>query len=114
MKVHHYGISVRDMDAASEFYKKALGMKERFRFHWMGEHLLFLDNGSIKIELVERIDGTDEASHIAYVTHHLEGLADSLRERGVLPLEGPYQLENGWRTVFYEGRSGEVIEFVEE
>ena len=28
-------------------------------------------------------------------------------------IEGPYKLENGWETVFYEGPNQEVIEFLQ-
>lgn len=28
-------------------------------------------------------------------------------------IEGPYKLQNGWKTVFYEGPNIEVIEFLQ-
>ncbi|MED2972255.1 VOC family protein [Fictibacillus sp. B-59209] len=114
MRVHHYGIAVKDLDAAAEFYIKALNMKELFRTRWMGEELLFLESGSMKIELIAQTGTVGEAVHVAYQTDDLEYLAGRLQQEGIVPSEGPYVLENGWRTVFYEGPSGEMIEFVEE
>lgn len=114
MNIHHYGIEVRRLREAVFFYKKALGMRVIYETVFMEERLMFLQNEHLMIELVENEDSPRGRAHVAYKVEEIQACMDQLKSKGYHPSEGPYRLENGWLTVFYESPSGELVEFVEE
>ncbi|SDN54891.1 lactoylglutathione lyase [Fictibacillus solisalsi] len=112
--VHHYGIVVRNLGEAADFYLKAFNMKVIIETEWEGETLLFVGNDEQKIELIQQKKNQDDGAHTAFQIDCIEDMIHRLQNEGFLPLEGPFLLNNGWKTVFYELPEGGWVEFIEE
>ena len=111
MKFHHIGFEVKDLESSKENFIKHLGFHTEQYMESNGEKILFLVNGSIRIELIENDCMEDEGlshMHICFETDCLE----FLHTLGISIIEGPLLMENGWISVFTKGRNGEIIEFL--
>ncbi|MFS0820939.1 VOC family protein [Bacillus sp. 1P02SD] len=108
MKLHHYGLEVRNLEDSVNFYKAQLGFTEEIRFAFMEEEIVFLTLGEIRLELIA---SHTLNTHICFEINNLDRFIPTLT--GLRKVEGPYQLENGWQTVFYEGPSKELLEFLQ-
>ncbi len=75
------------------------------------ESIIFLVKNDFRLELIWSglPEGSPRGVHICY---EVDRLGEIIMSRGA-PIEGPYVLENGWETVFYEGPDHEVIEFLQ-
>ncbi len=109
MKLHHIGVEVESLDRAKEFYVKLFQMEEEHQLRFMDESILFLKNNDLRIELVEN----NQASGEYHICFQVENLATWLQHVPSSSMEGPYKLDNGWVTVFFQGPNGEMIEFLE-
>ncbi|WHY86496.1 VOC family protein [Neobacillus novalis] len=111
MRVHHFGLEVNIMEESVAFYKKHLGFQEECRMFFLGEEIVFLALGDFRLELISGHLGNNKTTHICFEVsdlHEVMKRFDDIRK-----IEGPYKLENGWETVFFEGPEGEIIEFLE-
>ncbi|SEM18460.1 Catechol 2,3-dioxygenase [Mesobacillus persicus] len=112
MEIHHYSLEVRNLKASIAFYQTHLGFQIEQTLEFMGEEIVFLTLGECRLELISNqakaYDGNSRGGHLCFVA------ADLTKVMKDIPiLEGPYQLENGWRTLFCEGPDHEVIEFLQ-
>ncbi|MEH7223735.1 VOC family protein [Bacillus sp. JJ1566] len=108
MKLHHYGLEVSNLEDSADFYKNHLGFQEELRFVFMEEEIVFLNLGGFRLELIaSRTFNT----HICFEVSNLDKIMTKLT--GLRKVEGPYQLDNGWKTVFYEGPTKEILEFLQ-
>ncbi|WP_102028837.1 VOC family protein [Salirhabdus sp. Marseille-P4669] len=107
MKFHHFGLEVADLSAAKSFYIQHLHFHEEMSMEVLGERLVFLHNGKMRLELVEGQDS--KKTHICFEVVDFE----YLMKIGMEQIEGPYSLPNGWKTVFYKSPSGETLEFLQ-
>lgn len=114
MNIHHYGIQVSNMEKSIKFYQSFLHLHVESTIHFMDEEIVFLTGKDIRIELIKG-NGIKSRflGHIAIQVENLSNFMLRINEKGYFPMEGPYQLFNGWRTVFYAGPDGEVIEFIQ-
>ncbi|WP_442601945.1 VOC family protein [Paenibacillus sp. KN14-4R] len=116
MQFHHASIEVSNLDRSITFYREMLGFIVESQLEAMGERIAFLTLGEFRLELVQPAITAKiqhRSTHLAFAVHDLQGQMDILQSRNMLPCEGPYNLENGWRISFYEGPNGELLEFVE-
>ncbi|KAB2334874.1 glyoxalase/bleomycin resistance/dioxygenase family protein [Cytobacillus depressus] len=115
MKWHHAGIQVRHLADAIQFYESMFDFKVEKYLTLPGEKIAFLKKEEVRIELIEsgEILVPSSSIHLSWGVEDLEVLKESLIEKGLNPSEGPYKLENGWITVFYEGLNNEVIEIIQ-
>ena len=110
MRFHHYGVIVRNLDVSIAFYRELLDLDIETSFTYMDEKIVFLASGDFRIELIE----TEEAEKTIHLCFEVTDLQEVMsRLYGMKKIEGPYQLHNGWRTVFYEGPNLEIIEFLQ-
>jgi len=74
LSIHHIAIVVRDLDAALEFYRDALGleMTERREVPEEGVEIAFLPAGEGEIELLRPLD--DESGIARFIEKRGEGL----------------------------------------
>lgn len=117
MRLHHIGMNVESLVRSKEFYQSYFGFEEETYFEWGSEKILFVKKNDCRLELIEE-PGEDNGSkrtflHIALAVIDLETEVGQLKEKGLVPVEGPVVLENGWKVVFYFGPDGEIIELVE-
>ncbi|MGC9467443.1 MAG: methylmalonyl-CoA epimerase [Anaerolineae bacterium] len=74
MKIHHIAIAVKDLDAALEFYRDALGAEvgERRDVPNEGVEIAFLPMGDSEIELLQPLDA--EGSIARFLENRGEGI----------------------------------------
>lgn len=115
MKLHHIGINVKNLQTSKEFYQTYFGYEEELKFRWGSENILFLRMGDCRLELIEdpRAESKCTFLHIALEVSDLEREVELLKEKGLLPVEGPLLLENNWKVAFFFGPDGEIVELVE-
>ncbi|BCB06024.1 VOC family protein [Bacillus sp. KH172YL63] len=118
MKLHHIGMNVKSLEQSKAFYQTYFGFEEEMYLEWGCESILFLKKEDFRLELIEEAGeerGTGRTFvHIALSVENLEYELEVLKSKGLLPVEGPLLLENGWKVAFFFGPEGEIIELVEE
>lgn len=110
MRFHHYGLVVDRLEESVAFYKKHFRLQEESRFSFMEEDIVFLAAREFRLELISS-QSAENNTHLCFEVDDLYELMkrfDSNRR-----IEGPFKLENGWETIFYEGPNKEVIEFLQ-
>ncbi|KZE67577.1 hypothetical protein AWM68_19130 [Fictibacillus phosphorivorans] len=110
--LHHVGIYVSDLKRSSEFYELILPVTEKEKLIWNDTELLFLKGEGFQIELIHAAALEQAYTHIAFSVTSVTAKINELKQKGITPTEGPYELPNGWKTVFYEDPDGEEIEFI--
>lgn len=115
MKIHHYALEVKNLEAAKNFYEDLLGFKEYLRTSFQDEEIIFLNLNGFMIELIENKLNShiSENVHLCFEVDDIEDQIRVLAKSSLVPIEGPYTLENDWKTVFYKGTDSEIIEFLQ-
>ncbi|WP_449538512.1 VOC family protein [Ferdinandcohnia sp. Marseille-Q9671] len=111
MQLHHYGFEVRNLVETVDFYKRQFGFEEESRLMFMEEELVFLRLGNFRLELFSGKQVGELHAHICFEVSDLDKIMFQFSNFSIV--EGPYQLANGWRTVFYEGTDGHILEFLQ-
>ncbi len=110
--LHHVGIYVSDMKRSIEFYELILPVTAKEKVIWNDTELLFLKGKGFQVELIPSPASDNAYTHIAFSVTSVTDKINELKLAGIIPTEGPYELSNGWKTVFFEGPDGEEIEFI--
>jgi lactoylglutathione lyase len=115
MKWHHAGIPVSNLNDSIQFYKRMFGFNFKQYVTFQEEKIVFLRNESVQIELIESEENLVpfNSTHFAWQVEDAEEWIKKLKEKGLYPSEGPYNLRNGWVTVFYKGPDHEIIELIQ-
>jgi lactoylglutathione lyase len=114
MYFHHFAIEVRDLETSVAFYQKYLCLHEEARLQFNKESIVFLSNEDFRLELISGgQQNVSQGVHICLEVDSVEDIMKVFREDGLFASEGPYKLNNGWQSVFYEGPDNEVIEFLQ-
>jgi lactoylglutathione lyase len=114
MHLHHYAIEVKDLETSIAFYRKYLGLQEEARLQFNKENLVFLVNNDFRLELISGgQQPVSQGIHLCLEVDRIKEVIHIFNEDGIVALEGPYKLENGWETVFFKGPDDEVIEFLQ-
>ena len=111
--LHHIGIYVTDLEISLQFYETILPIEKKETLNWNGIELVFLRGEGFALELIPDSLSSSRTTHIAFAVESVETKIIELQQSGIAPSEGPYNFENGWQTVFYEGPDGEEIEFIQ-
>lgn len=118
MRLHHIGMNVKSLERSKEFYQTYFGFKEEMYFTWGSEKILFLKKDNDRLELIEEPGKGDGSKgtflHLALEVAELKKELGVVKEKGLIPVEGPLELENGWKVAFFFGPDGEIIEMVED
>lgn len=119
-RIEHIGIMVRDMDRSIEFYRDVLGLalRERRSFHAVELAFLHAENDSAEIELIAGEDayrpGDGTVNHLAFTVTDLEPLIARLQAHSVpIDGDGPIDIWDGMRVLFFRGPDGEKLELFE-
>ncbi|KGM45523.1 VOC family protein [Neobacillus niacini] len=116
MHMHHFGIEVKDLETSAAFYQKYIGLQEESSFLFSGEKIVFLKEKDFRLELIsssEQPTSNPSSVHLCFQVDSINEVIFRFNENGIFSIEGPYKLENGWETVFYQGPDNEVIEFIQ-
>lgn len=112
MNIHHLGVETDRLVESVEFYEK-LGFEVELEMELLGERLIFLKLGTFRVELVlveESLKLTSN-KHVAFEVENLDAFLERHSDLNIS--EGPFQFENGWKTVFIVGPNGENIELLQ-
>jgi glyoxylase I family protein len=131
VRVDHIGLSVADLDAAEDFYRRALGFESEFPFQLPFDEIrgvMMLHESGLRLELFERpgatagIQGhgprealaTHGYGHFALTTSALDSLYEELLAAGAGGVKEPGPSpEPGIRMAFVADPEGNLIELVE-
>ncbi len=111
MKLHHIGINVSHLQKSIVFYKSQFGFEEESHFIFMEEEIVFLTLGDFRLELVSSNEKNQLNTHICFEVNNLTDVL--AKSKTLRKMEGPYELDNGWQTVFYEGPNQEIVELLQ-
>ncbi|MFD1019169.1 VOC family protein [Thalassobacillus hwangdonensis] len=106
------GIGVSDMKTSIQFYENQFGFHYEQGFSLADEEIVFIKNGEARIELIYA-KGTSPSSASQHVCLEVKSLNEWKRHISLVPVEGPFKLNNGWETIFYQGPDGETIELLQ-
>ncbi|MCH1626045.1 VOC family protein [Ferdinandcohnia quinoae] len=114
MRLHHIGIEVRNIDEGISFYTTQLNFRVENHFTFMDEEIVFLTSKDFRIELIATQEKSSTVNNHTHTCFEVRNLDEIMKSFNNVPIvEGPYTLENGWKTVFYKGPHGEIIEFLQ-
>jgi catechol 2,3-dioxygenase-like lactoylglutathione lyase family enzyme len=119
--LHHAGVYVADVERSISFYADVFGLEVAERLDFGGEKLAFLRVGTVRLELIEPIQGSSVrvqqgvVDHVALEVRDLNELLARLRQRGVTLIDpDPIEIHSlGARIAFCLGPDGERIELFE-
>lgn len=119
MHFSHVGIVVQNMKESVDFYTRVLGCKvhKQHQEENIEFTLLMADNQEIELlyfpnEKKERTEGV--ISHIAFKVENIEEEITRLKDLGVtLSTDQPRVVAGGMKIFFFNGPSGESIEYLE-
>ncbi|MBN3552805.1 VOC family protein [Fictibacillus nanhaiensis] len=111
--LHHIGLYVSDMKTSCDFYEKILPIERKESFIWNDTELFFLVGEGYQLELIPNSRSNAARSHIAFSVTSVTEKIKELSRKDIFLTKGPYDLPNGWKTVFYDGPDGEEIEFIQ-
>jgi len=125
----HVGISVENIDEATEWYRKNLNFEKTSDdyYDFLQARIVFVKNGDFEIELFEykepkelpmdrRLPNSDlqtvGTKHIAFCTDNIAALLKKFKENGVdIVME---RVMEGNSMCFVRDNSGVLIEFIEK
>lgn len=119
---HHVALRAYNFEATVQFYKEALGFKERFGWGEGNGRAILLDTGDGNY-LEVFAGGTEEAKlegallHVAFRTHNVDAAVEAAKAAGAEVTVEPKDVVLGnnpltpVRIAFIKGLNGEVIEF---
>ncbi len=114
MNFHHFAIEVEYLDTSIAFYQEFIGLSEEGRISFQDKEIVFLTNDDFRLELIlGSQQQVSQGVHICFEVENLHEVIETFRKNNLYALEGPYKLENGWETVFYQGPDDEVLEFLQ-
>jgi lactoylglutathione lyase len=115
MRFHHWALEVNDLTRSQTFYEKYLGFSNQRRVYFDGEEIIFLEHDGFRLELYQgkSVGEVSKRTHFCFEVDNLAEKMREMQERELEPFEGPFTLDNGWKTIFYLGPDKEVIEFLE-
>jgi lactoylglutathione lyase len=116
MRFHHFAIEVKDLETSAAFYQKYFGLQEVERFLFNGEKIIFLKADDFRLELISSTEQSSSNPASVHLCFEIDSIKEGTKpfiENGIFAIEGPYKLDNGWETVFYQGPDNEVLEFIQ-
>lgn len=112
MKWHHAGIYVRSLAEAAHVFEYGLGYHPAFCMRWEDEKILFLERDGTYLELIESASTDPGTMHAGFEVNDASEWTVRFCKAGILPLEGPFDLDNGWKSMFFQAGTL-VIELIE-
>ncbi len=127
---HHFGMSVSDLDAAIDWFRKVLGFELDRKEDFLAEHgvhIAFIRNGDFSIELFQH-DEAQRASpersvpnedirtlgnkHMCFQISDMDAMVEKLKAEGVPIALGPFEAP-GSRAAFVLGPDGALVELIQ-
>jgi catechol 2,3-dioxygenase-like lactoylglutathione lyase family enzyme len=135
LEAHHYGVTVRDLDRAVDFYRDVLGLDVLSRFSVSGDafetgvgvdgaagQFAHLDAGGARVELVEYDPEGDAAAadtvnqpgakHLGFAVDDLDAFYRDLDD-DVKTVSEPQTTASGTKILFVCDPEGNLVEVIE-
>lgn len=114
MHFHHFALEVSQLDRSIQFYRHFIGFQVELQTEMLGEQIAFLTLENMRLELIQVEERTTISHnvHLAFEVQNMLEVTQLCHEENVIIIEGPYQFENGWESVFILGPDEELIELI--
>ncbi|WP_199614840.1 VOC family protein [Paenibacillus alkalitolerans] len=114
LRVHHMALETPDLGQSISFYTELFGFELQRSVRLGEENIAFLTQGGFTLELIEanNCEPPGTSVHFAVEVDDFEAWPEKLAAAGVPVAEGPLRFENGWKTIFIQGPSGELLELL--
>ncbi|HNX28011.1 MAG TPA: VOC family protein [Syntrophomonadaceae bacterium] len=118
MRIHHFGVKVRDVDKAMFFYTQVLGLKRMETVTLAGQPFYFVGDGYMMLEIEpaydeERLNCDHGFGHLALSVDNLEEYCRELRGHEVTFLLEPSQFIPTRKIAFIQDPEGNAIQLIE-
>lgn len=114
MHFHHFAIEVSQLDRSIQFYQQFIGFQVELQTELLGEQITFLTLENMRLELIQVEERTTISHnvHLAFEVQNMSEVIQLCNQVNVTIVEGPYQFENGWESLFILGPDKELIELI--
>jgi len=118
MRIHHFGVKVKDVEASLKFYSEILGLTLQEIVSMGGQNFYFVGDGTVCLEIeqayqVGTISFDDGFSHLALEVEDLEAYCQRLRDYSVHFQLEPSQFRPDRKIAFIEDLEGNAIQLIE-
>lgn len=118
MQIHHFGVKVRDVGKAMDFYTRVLGLKLMETVTLAGQPFYFVGDGRMMMEIEpaydeDRSDCDHGFSHLALRVENLEEYCKQLKEHEVTFILEPSQFIPTRKIAFIADPEGNAIQLIE-
>jgi lactoylglutathione lyase len=114
LRFHHMALETPNLRQSISFYSELFGFKLQRSVRLGEENIAFLTLDGFTLELIEVQEAEPPGSsvHFAVEADDFEAWTEKLASAGVPVTEGPLRFENGWKSIFIQGPSGELLELL--
>lgn len=122
-KMEHVAIIVEDMEKSIDFYTTFFGYQLRTRGNNKTREMVFLYHENqleVEIELIRDLVPTinysmaGKVNHLAFTVENMEDAIEVFSNKGItFHSDLPKNSIEGRKTIFFDGPSGELLQFVE-
>lgn len=118
MRIHHFGLRVRDVQKAMDFYTRVLGFKLMETVTLAGQPFYFVGDGNMMLEIEpaydeERLSCDQGFGHLALCVDNLDEYCQKLKEHRVTFMMEPSQFIPTRKIAFIQDPEGNAIQLIE-
>lgn len=113
MKLHHIGIDVVDLDKSTEYIQSTYQARFLFEITFGEETIRFFQLNEFVLELIYHPAKERLSCHSAWEVDSIDHILNHISSKDEEKIEGPYQFENGWTSIFLEVDEKLYLEWVE-
>lgn len=118
MQIHHFGVKVKNVDAALNFYYHVLGFTIQETVSMGGQNYYFVGDGIMSLEIEQSYQPGESSfdngfSHFAITVDDLESYCQRLKEHSVKFQLEPSQFRPDRKIAFIEDPEGNAIQLIE-
>ncbi|MFS0750107.1 VOC family protein [Oceanobacillus sp. 1P07AA] len=115
MQFHHMAIEVTDLDRSKKFYQLMFDLDVEQYLIFGDEQIVFLKRKEWRLELIQSSSPPSHSPyvHFCFQINNLDETIINLKSNKIEPIEGPYEISNGWKSIFFHGPDQEIIELLQ-
>jgi catechol 2,3-dioxygenase-like lactoylglutathione lyase family enzyme len=118
LQIHHFGVKVKNVEAALNFYCDVLGFSLQETVSMGGQNYYFVSDGFMSLEIEQSFQPGERTcdngfSHIAITVDDLEAYCRSLKAQAVKFQLEPSQFRPDRKIAFIEDSEGNAIQLIE-
>lgn len=115
MQFHHMAIEVTDIERSQKFYQLIFDLDVEQHLTFGDEQIVFLKRKEWRLELIQSSSPPSHSSHVhfCFQVNNMDETIIYLKSIQIVPIEGPYEISNGWISIFYKGPDQEIIELLQ-